>query len=145
MNKKKLSTNPDTSIRKTEDIKNVVQAPVFKPKIEIVQVLGVTISTTFKCCFCKAQIDVNQEISTVKCATCHKRQLIELVDQSIKCEIKAKKTDDNTITFLIPSEIVQELTGDIPNDDKEIYLLRCKLRVSFGRNTGIAIAATKVA
>ena len=48
---KKLSTNPDTQIEKTQDLKNVVTDMIFKPKQDLIKVAGVAFRQfTNACC-----------------------------------------------------------------------------------------------
>ena len=104
---------------------------IFKPKQELIKVAGVSTETIFKCIFCKASIEINENLTSVKCSSCKKRQLKETVDETTKCEITGKKADDSTIMFTIPNDVLETLTGKIPNDDKENYLLGCTLQVVF--------------
>ena len=86
-----LSTNPDTQIEKTQDLKNVVTDMVFKPKQDLIKVAGVGIQTVHKCMLCKASLELNESLKSFKWSSCNKRQLTESVETAIKCKVTGKK------------------------------------------------------
>ena len=65
-------------------------------------------------------------IST-KCTQCGKRQLNETIIKSTKCEINGRNNDE-MITYSVAADILDAFCGEaeMPNDDKEIFLLSCK-------------------
>ena len=63
---------PRISNKKIPDLKNVVAATLYTPKVETILVTGVTVQTVHKCCFCKSPVAINKEISSVKCGNCKK-------------------------------------------------------------------------
>lgn len=142
--KKKLSTTLETSIKRKEDIKNVTAASFIKTKIEKVKIIGVSIYTVSKCCFCNSIIQLNPSLTSVKCMKCHKRQLSEAVKKSTKCEINAKRADETVSNFFVPHEELVALTGDIPNDDKEMFILNCKtVEVQFASSDSLVATQIK--
>lgn len=125
--KKKVTTNPDTTFKRVNDIKTVNTETIFKPRQETIEVYGVKIETVNKCCFCSSVLTINQNLSSIKCIKCAKRQLTECVIKATKCEITAKNKDSTTTTYSIPSDVLCDFTGPkMPNDDIEILLLKSK-------------------
>ena len=62
---KKLSTTLETSIKRKEDIKNVTAASYIKNYIEKVKIIGVSIYTVNKCCFCNSLVQLNPGLTSV--------------------------------------------------------------------------------
>ena len=111
---------------------------IFKPKQDLIKVAGVGIQTVHKCMLCKASLELNESFKNFKCSSCNKRQLTEYVDTAIKCKVTGKKANGSSIVFTILNEVLESLTGKIPNDDKE------GLQVVFGNTNCNAAKVKKV-
>ena len=132
---RKLCTNSDTAIKRVQNLENISNTTVYKAKLEVVKIVAVKITTMSKCSFCNSQITLNDALTSVKCPKCLRRQLNESVLKFTKCEITGQKKDDNKVNFLVPESVLTHFTGEMPNDDRELYILNCKeVQVTFASN-----------
>lgn len=144
--KKKLTTNPQSTIKKAEDLKNVQPTAVFKEVERSVKVCGIKIQSIYKCCFCSSSVKFNHGMITLKCHNCEKRQLTDNLLSSIRAELMAKQTGGNESvkSYTIPHNVLKEFCGDISNDDAEMLILESnKLRISLSNETSQIISTLK--
>ena len=145
--KKKLSTNSETSIKKVASLKTVLDSSIFKSTPQVMEVKNVTIQSVQKCCFCNNLMEINASSSSVKCQKCLRTQLNESVVKSTRCEITIHKSGQPAETqIFVPSALLTQFTGDIPNDDKELFILMCqKLEVVLASDTSLVVTSIKKA
>ena len=72
--KKKISSTPDTVIKRVEDVKNVFKIPVFTATEDLLEIQSAKIKSINL--FCKSEVHVNMKISTTKFTNCGNRQLM---------------------------------------------------------------------
>lgn len=122
----KLSTNPYSIISKVDDIENVVDDDsVDDVNVKQLQgtISGVAIEMQYKCFFCKASVTVNEDIQSLKCPGCQKRQLVSTVTKHVKAEITLSVNNSNE-TFILPKEVLETYTLGIEKlEDKELFIL----------------------
>ena len=124
----KLSTTPYTKIIKCKEIEDVVDETLILCKgIAVVTgtISGATIEIQNKCFFCKNAVTINEDITSLKCNTCNKRQLVTTVLKEIKTEITVTTSNNNIETYNVPRDILDIFTLGISNyEDKELFLLQ---------------------
>ena len=97
--------------------------------------------------FCNNLVEINASLSSVKCQKCLRRQLNESVVKSTRCEITIHKSGQPAETqIFVTSALLTQFTGDIPNDDKELFILMCqKLQVVLASDTSLVVTSIKKA
>lgn len=103
---KKLSRTITPRILRADDIDDeITKLPTPSKKTVKGQITGVSITSTQKCSFCKSLIVINQDLKSIKCTQCQKRQLILSVIKSTKCDITLK-TDEGTLDYQLPEKVL---------------------------------------
>ena len=120
---KKLSTTKETTIVEVEDVGPVARYTSDEVKLEVT-IMGINLSTDSVCVFCGNKIQINEDLSTVKCNTCNKRSLKQNVEKKTKCELSFTDGNDN-FDFILTSEALDNF---VPNhlttpEDKELFFL----------------------
>ena len=84
-----------------------------------------TIEIQNKCFFCKNAVTINEDIKSLKCQSCNKRQLVATVLKEVKTEITVTANNNNIETYNVPRDILDIFTLGISNyEDKELFLLQ---------------------
>jgi DNA-directed RNA polymerase subunit RPC12/RpoP len=125
----KLSTNPYTRITKVDALQNVHVTDldlIQKSNVKILKgkICGVDIQLQYKCFFCKANVTINEDIQSLKCPECLKRQLTSTVSKNVKTELSIV-IDNSTETFSLPQQVLDIYTLGVEKfEDKELFLLQ---------------------